>query len=115
LTRLYGVTNKVVKAEMMKNDYCRDKVNDPEEVEEYFNEMFYDYVEEGDIGIISGEGAPEDGIIVGEVIYRGSSDDYGIETGEFDLKELIEKIRPLREKMKCPDAPIKLYTGRMSC
>ncbi len=116
LEKLYGITKADVKNEMSKKKFWKDEVDDPEQVNEYFNEMFYEYKrEKNGISIVSGEGSPHKGIIVGEILYRSDDDDYGIASREDDLGELIKKVLPIREKMGCTESKIKLYMGTLNC
>ncbi len=116
LEKLFGITEKDVKNEMKTKPHWKDDVDDPEQVQEYFNEMFWDRAGKNDkIGIVHGEGAPNDGIIVGRSMIHGGSEDFYIEDTEYDLEELMKEVIPLREKMGCTDVPIKLYTGTLNC
>lgn len=121
LEKLFGMAEEDIKAKMRKDKYWKDEVDDPEQVQEYSNEMFYELSREkrdDGISIIYGDGAPSDGIVIGKNFIHTQYDDSYIEKAEYDLdglKKLMEEVAPIREKMGCPDTQIKLYTGTINC
>ena len=116
LEKAFGITEEKIIERMKENKYYKDGIDDPDAVKEFIYEVFSEYrdVDDG-IGILDGEGIPGDGVLVGKIIcYSGSEDSY-MPSEEYDMEEIIEEIKPIREKMGCPEVPIKLYTGTKCC
>jgi len=120
LEKLFGITEKDVKDKMKKDKYWKDYIDNPEQVQEYINKMFYELTREkrdDKISIMYGGGAPSNGIVVGKNFFHNEYNSSYIEETEYDidgLKKLMEEVAPIREKMGCSDTPIKLYTGTIN-
>ncbi len=121
LEKLFGITEEDVKDKMKEDKYWKEEVDDLDQVHEYTCEMFYELSREkrdDGISIIHGDGAPDDGIVIGKDFILNEYEVTYIKKAEYDLdglKKLMGEVAPIRDKMGCTDAPIKLYTGTINC
>jgi len=114
---VFDLSDEDIMDKMKASSYYKkypEKLEDPKAIKEFCNELLYDLEEAANFDVLMGEGDIPDGkIVVGKIISYVTTEDQQ-EAKQFDVDELVTKIKTLQEEMGNTDT-LKIYTGTMCC